>query len=238
MGFIRNIFNFDNIGYKIKSVTKWVCWVSILLIWITAPIAFVGLMADDSTFEICWIPLAVAIVYPFIIWLASWPMYAFGETVEKISDSAENSERIVNKLGKSNGEINNTNSNYSQNKKNNKHSEIQDTTNNSVKNNIKPTSSQSSNTSSKKHLKNVKKEFSVSVSGKGYVCPICNITNYNFSVCSQCGYDPNALEDSNDNSDLDYTDVNCPNCGEAVAVLGDEKSIICPWCDKKFDLKS
>ena len=86
MGKISEIFNFDNIGQKIKNLTKWSCWITILLIWIAAPIAFIVLVADDWTAYLCWIPLVAAIVGPIIVWICSWTMYAFGEMVQGISN--------------------------------------------------------------------------------------------------------------------------------------------------------
>lgn len=84
MSFLKNTFNFDNIGTKMKKLAKWSCWITILLIWIAAPIAFIALVSDEWTAELCWIPLVSAIVAPFIIWIGSWAMYAFGEFVEDI----------------------------------------------------------------------------------------------------------------------------------------------------------
>ena len=84
MGKISEIFNFDNIGRKIKNLAKWSCWITILLIWIAAPIAFIALVADDWTAELCWIPLVGAIVGPVLVWVESWVLYAFGEFVEDI----------------------------------------------------------------------------------------------------------------------------------------------------------
>lgn len=90
MGKISEIFNFDNIGEKIKSLTKWSCWITILLIWIAAPIAFIVLVSDDWTVNLCWIPIVSAIVGPIIVWIGSWTMYAFGEIVQGISNIDNN----------------------------------------------------------------------------------------------------------------------------------------------------
>ena len=84
MGKISEIFNFDNIGGKIKNLAKWSCWITILLIWVAAPIAFIVLVSDDWTAELCWIPLVGAIIAPIFVWIGSWVMYAFGEFVEDI----------------------------------------------------------------------------------------------------------------------------------------------------------
>lgn len=82
MGIISLIFNFDDIGIKIKNLAKWFCWITILLIWIATPISFIALVADDYTAEFCWIPLVSAIVAPIFIWVSSWFIYAFGEHIE------------------------------------------------------------------------------------------------------------------------------------------------------------
>ena len=90
MGKISEIFNFDNVGEKIKSLTKWSCWITVLLIWIAAPFAFIVLVVDDWTADLCWIPLVAAVVGPIIVWIGSWTMYAFGEMVQGISNIDNN----------------------------------------------------------------------------------------------------------------------------------------------------
>ncbi len=82
MGKISEIFNFEDIGGKIKALTKWCCWISILLIWISAPICFICLLSSKYTANLWWIPLVYSIVGPVVVWIGSWAMYAFGEFVE------------------------------------------------------------------------------------------------------------------------------------------------------------
>ena len=94
MGKISEIFNFDNIGGKIKNFAKWSCWITILLIWIVALIFFFVLVSDKWRAELCWIPLVSAIVGPIIVWIGSWTMYAFGEFVEDIH-AMRNKEEIT-----------------------------------------------------------------------------------------------------------------------------------------------
>lgn len=84
MNKIKEIFNFDNVGGKIKSLAKWYCWISVLLVWIIAPIAFIGLVSDGDTVYFCWIPIVAAVVIPFLVWIESWFLYAFGEFVEDV----------------------------------------------------------------------------------------------------------------------------------------------------------
>ena len=84
MGIISELFNFDNIGSKIKNWTKWACWINILLIWIASPILFIVFLSDRWLSELCWIPIVVALIGPVLIWVESWFFYAFGEFVEDI----------------------------------------------------------------------------------------------------------------------------------------------------------
>ena len=63
---------FNNIGGKIKNLAKWSCWITILLIWIAAPIAFIILVSDSLTDDLCWIPLVGAIIAPIFVWIGSW----------------------------------------------------------------------------------------------------------------------------------------------------------------------
>ena len=84
MGKLSRIFNFDNIGGKIKNLAKWSCWIEILLTWISAPITMIVLLCDRYTAEFFWIPLVSALIGPIFIWIGSWAMYAFGEAVEDI----------------------------------------------------------------------------------------------------------------------------------------------------------
>ena len=101
MGKISEIFNFDNIGGKIKSLAKWSCWITILLIWIAAPILFFVFVSDRHMEEFCWIPLVSAIVGPAFIWVGSWTLYAFGELVEKTSKNEDHTAAIEALLQKS-----------------------------------------------------------------------------------------------------------------------------------------
>lgn len=81
MNIISDTFNFDNIGGKIKVFTKWSCWISIALTWITMIILFVYLICEGLA-ELCWIPIVGAFVFPVITWIGCWGMYAFGELVD------------------------------------------------------------------------------------------------------------------------------------------------------------
>ena len=89
----QKLFNFDNIGKKIKNFTKWYCWIMIILCWIAAIVGFIILL--DESEEVAFLPLIGGLVAPFIIWIGSWVMYAFGELVDKTCDIAAGNRPVV-----------------------------------------------------------------------------------------------------------------------------------------------
>ena len=99
MGWISDIFNYDNIGGKIKKVAKWYCWIVILLIWICTPVFIFILGRESNLEEYWWIPCVGAIFGPVVIWISSWPVYAFGQFVEDThairNKACENGETAV-----------------------------------------------------------------------------------------------------------------------------------------------
>ena len=81
MNTIKEIFNFYNISGKIKNFAKWSCWISLIVLWIAAVLSSFGLLIMDQEI-FCWIPLVGAVVLSGLVWVSSWPMYAFGQLVE------------------------------------------------------------------------------------------------------------------------------------------------------------
>ena len=104
MNFITEIFNFDDIGKKIKNLVKWSCWITIFLMWIAAPITFFALLFDEWTVYYCWIPLVSAIFGPIFIWISCWGLYAFGELVDNATEATNHkkSEKVKNKTPQTN----------------------------------------------------------------------------------------------------------------------------------------
>ena len=107
MGKFSKIFNFDNIGGKIKNLAKWSCWITILLLWIFAAIGAIIMIADDTPEQIFYI-IVIALVGPFVVWIGSWVMYAFGEFVERTCDNEDNTRLILEKLTEDNYDNNYT----------------------------------------------------------------------------------------------------------------------------------
>lgn len=84
MNKIQEIFNFHNIGSKIKNLVKWFCWITILLLWIATPILIIAAIASDgdsAAIAIVLFPVA-ALVASAVVWVSCWVMYALGEFVE------------------------------------------------------------------------------------------------------------------------------------------------------------
>ena len=96
----QRLFNFDNIGTKIKNFTKWYCWVSIVLMWIGAVILFFVGTSDDDVYFLMAIALGMAVIMPFAIWISSWVMYAFGELVESTMEMRDNNKKQLNEINK------------------------------------------------------------------------------------------------------------------------------------------
>ena len=100
---MKKLFDFNDIGKKIKHLAKWLCWVEIILIWIASLIALGVLLANEFTQKLFWVPLLTALIAPLIIWIKSWLAYAFGDMVDNIAclrqkfcaeDIAETTEKI------------------------------------------------------------------------------------------------------------------------------------------------
>ena len=87
MGTISQLFNFENIGGKIKDLAKWSCWITILLIWIATPILIIVTLVEGGVaaafLSVILLPIA-ALLTSVLVWISSWTTYAFGEFVEDI----------------------------------------------------------------------------------------------------------------------------------------------------------
>ena len=95
MNRIKEIFNFDQIGQKLKTWAKWSCWITILLAWIAAIIYFIILLFTKGTFLIAFLVPIIAALYSLLIWVGSWATYAFGEYIEDTKAIRINTEIIV-----------------------------------------------------------------------------------------------------------------------------------------------
>ena len=82
---MNKLFDFADIGKKIKHFVKWFCWVEIALVWIASLVALGILLANNETMKLFWVPLLAGIVTPCVIWVKSWLAYAFGDVVDNVA---------------------------------------------------------------------------------------------------------------------------------------------------------
>lgn len=80
------IFNFEDVGGKIKKFAKWYCWIVIAIFWIDAIILFVRSLSDGMVLG-ALLAFVVAAILSFLTWIGSWFIYAFGEFVEDTHDT-------------------------------------------------------------------------------------------------------------------------------------------------------
>lgn len=83
---------FDNIGKKIKSLAKVLCWIGIIAYVIIAIILFI---LSEEVFwrepELCiTLGFIFLIVGPLMSWINSFFMYGFGELIDKTCDIERN----------------------------------------------------------------------------------------------------------------------------------------------------
>lgn len=73
---------FKNIGKKIKKLAQFVCWIGIVCCVITG---IVLLILSTKNFRVFFIPgLLVLILGPVIMWIGSWVLYSWGDTVDNV----------------------------------------------------------------------------------------------------------------------------------------------------------
>ena len=72
---------FNNIGKKIKKLAQFGCWVGIICCIITG-IVFLILTSVQSEFVI--FGLLVLILGPILMWIGSWVLYSWGDTVDNV----------------------------------------------------------------------------------------------------------------------------------------------------------
>ena len=94
---------FDNIGGKIKTLAKVICWISIIASVILAIIIFVS--AEDAYNEETNIMLGFVFLIGGILssWLGSFFIYGFGELIEKATEIEKNTrEKVCTEMPKNN----------------------------------------------------------------------------------------------------------------------------------------
>ena len=81
------MFNYDNIGGKIKGLAKAAFIVEAIAAVLSGLVMFVE---DDDMFLIA---LLVAIVGPIVAWVGSWLLYGFGQLIENSDTLVKNTTK-------------------------------------------------------------------------------------------------------------------------------------------------
>ena len=94
-------FNFNNIGAKFQGFAKLFCWIGISLVWFVCAIMFLISLFSKDLIHICWIWPVIAILLPFVIWISSWALFAFGHLIENDDKKTESLRVIADNLNQS-----------------------------------------------------------------------------------------------------------------------------------------
>lgn len=86
---MRRFIVFNNIGKKIKGLSKFICWIGIISSIITAIVMFL-LAWDWGYTEYTIIGVVVLIVGSLLSWISSFFSYGFGELIDKVCDIERN----------------------------------------------------------------------------------------------------------------------------------------------------
>ncbi|MBQ9557476.1 MAG: hypothetical protein IJU94_02605 [Clostridia bacterium] len=102
---------FRNIGKKIKTLAKVICWIGIIggvisgLTMIAAGVAGIGVNLYDgistnyvSAAALIVVGVMVMVVIPLLSWLSSFTLYGFGEVVDCVSDLKQSNEEMLNRV--------------------------------------------------------------------------------------------------------------------------------------------
>ena len=95
---LERVFNFDNIGGKIKTLAKFFCWIGIIVAWGVCAVMFVVCLLERELQNLWWIWPLAAVVAPFVIWVGSWATYSLGNFIENDQKRTDSQETIAQAL--------------------------------------------------------------------------------------------------------------------------------------------
>lgn len=201
---------YDNIGKKIKDLAKGIFIIEAIGAIITG---FVFFCIDE---EFILYGLLILVFGPIVAWVGSWILYAFGELVEKTSDS-ENVARLILKKLNENDIILETESKQPESKTTILREPVAPKSNERpIENAKKPNNKATYSTTEKETI----------------ICSQCNTEQpRNRSVCWNCGVKFVKEQSANE--------MPCPECGEDLSFMGWDKSELkekqtCPLCGKEI----
>lgn len=95
---IKKIFNFDNIGNKIKTFSTWWCWIQICLILVISPIMFIVSLIIPNLRPMWWVWIILLLFGPLLTWVNSWFLYSVGNFIENDEKRTVAQTQIAEKI--------------------------------------------------------------------------------------------------------------------------------------------
>ena len=102
---------FNNIGKKIKTLAKVVCWIGIIggiisglsLIAVGAAGSGITVSSNGSTSFVGGMALIIAgiillVLLPLLAWVSSFMLYGFGDMVDNVSELKQSNEEMLNRV--------------------------------------------------------------------------------------------------------------------------------------------
>ena len=80
---------FDNIGKKIKSLARVLCWVGVI-VYVIAAIIMIVIGIEEYEDTLSALGVILLFVGPLMSWISSFFMYGFGELIDKVCDIERN----------------------------------------------------------------------------------------------------------------------------------------------------
>ena len=82
---------YENIGGKIKTLAKVICWIGIVLSIVFGLILLIALSTDSPAIRIA-VAIPVTVLGAFLSWIGSFTLYGYGELIELTAKIARNTK--------------------------------------------------------------------------------------------------------------------------------------------------
>ena len=102
---------FRNIGKKIKTLAKVLCWIGMIggavsgLTMIALGVAGIGLNISSggsynfvTSAGLIILGIVLTVALPLLSWISTFMLYGFGEIVDSVSDLRQSNEEILNRV--------------------------------------------------------------------------------------------------------------------------------------------
>lgn len=82
---------YENIGGKIKTLAKVICWIGIVLSIVFGLILLIALSTDSPAIGIA-VAIPVTVLGAFLSWIGSFTLYGYGELIELTAKIEQNTK--------------------------------------------------------------------------------------------------------------------------------------------------